>query len=666
MEKSLRAWTIDADDIPLGRELDANVLHCTPEIEEFLDPADYRFFVMGTKGQGKTLLLKAQRLNYQGRMKCLPENSLIDKPLGDTVFSQTAIEMFDKSTENWKKVWLISIACSVLKALDIRDTHDLPAPLVRLMQSPHIATVMDHFVNVLDFPRRDLFAGAKAASRVLIPRLREIDSPVAVFLDSVDEYFNKHILNLGSTDAGELSPRAWQFSQMGLVETAYQLRRLTHHLKIFASIRTEAFTGFADGDPMVQQYRGSTIDLQYGNDSLRDIFESNVAREKPQKLVQRGARDRDAILAFFGFTTIPHAFTGEDEDAFDYIRRHTLGRPRDLMTMGARLSQIPPERRTVEAVKVAVNQAATEIAREYLNEISPATRGHDLPGLFALLPGNVLTREALSSVSDDYQLEFCIDEPEILSLLWAAGLLGIVEHNVEGQQVQVFAKPGRFNLHEPQRLPESEFYLVHSALADIIERSNPLYLPGVDRTIIVGDARTWREPQRLRPHGVLQGDIVGYSKIMASPYETEVRDALQRAVATHAAEFVFARVEGGDGLTLVHDKPRDLVRAATRIMEDLYATTPAPQLRMAADFGEVEVQRDGGEVRVGGQPLRTAARLEPNVPPGKVWVTAAFGDQFAQERSLYELVPIERIDIRKPGSDEPSEWIDVLELQQRR
>ena len=67
MERSFRAWTVDADDIPLGGELDANVLHRTPEIEDFLDPGDVHFFVMGTKGQGKTLLLKAQRLAYQAQ-----------------------------------------------------------------------------------------------------------------------------------------------------------------------------------------------------------------------------------------------------------------------------------------------------------------------------------------------------------------------------------------------------------------------------------------------------------------------------------------------------------------------------------------------------------------------------------------------------------------------
>ena len=40
---------------------------------------------------------------------------------------------------------------------------------------------------------------------------------------------------------GELSPNVWYFSQLGLVEVAYQLRRINHHLKVFAAIRKEAY-----------------------------------------------------------------------------------------------------------------------------------------------------------------------------------------------------------------------------------------------------------------------------------------------------------------------------------------------------------------------------------------------------------------------------------------
>ena len=60
----------------------------------------------------------------------------------------------------------------------------------------------------------------------------------------------------------------WYFSQMGLVEVAYQLRRINHHLKVFAAVRKEAFSRFNEATSMVQQYRGSTVDISYSPSQL--------------------------------------------------------------------------------------------------------------------------------------------------------------------------------------------------------------------------------------------------------------------------------------------------------------------------------------------------------------------------------------------------------------
>ena len=56
----MRAWTVDADDIRVAEDFDETLLHRTPEIEAFLTPErEDKFIVIGTKGFGKTLLLKA-------------------------------------------------------------------------------------------------------------------------------------------------------------------------------------------------------------------------------------------------------------------------------------------------------------------------------------------------------------------------------------------------------------------------------------------------------------------------------------------------------------------------------------------------------------------------------------------------------------------------------
>ncbi len=58
------------------------------------------------------------------------------------------------------------------------------------------------------------------------------------------------------------------------------------------------------------------------------------------------------------------------------------------MTIGERLAALrPDERRSEHRLKEVVNQAATEIAHEYLAEIAPYVGGLDLERFSAASPG---------------------------------------------------------------------------------------------------------------------------------------------------------------------------------------------------------------------------------------------------------------------------------------
>src|SRR5262250_3557767 len=115
---AMRAWTVDADDIRVAEDFDDALLHHTPEIDSFLNlDRDDKFIVIGTKGFGKTLLLKAKRILYQRdvRAPCLPSGNLLDKPIGDKIFGAEALKFFAVSTLPWAKLWLTAIAAAVLK-----------------------------------------------------------------------------------------------------------------------------------------------------------------------------------------------------------------------------------------------------------------------------------------------------------------------------------------------------------------------------------------------------------------------------------------------------------------------------------------------------------------------------------------------------------------------
>ena len=152
----MRAWTVDADDIQVAEDFNESLLHRTPEIEGFLrSDRDDKFIVIGTKGFGKTLLLKAKRILYQreGRAACLPVGALLDKPIGDKIFSRELLAFFVVSPLPWSKIWLTAISLAALKHLGAVRELKVGSALASLIADEQLHGVIDHFVRLLEFTR---------------------------------------------------------------------------------------------------------------------------------------------------------------------------------------------------------------------------------------------------------------------------------------------------------------------------------------------------------------------------------------------------------------------------------------------------------------------------------------------------------------------------------
>src|SRR5215470_7270601 len=176
---AMRAWTVDADDIRVAEDFDDALLHHTPEIDSFLNlDREDKFNVNGTKGFGKTLLLKAKRLLYQrdARAACLPTGNLLDKPIGDKVFSREALAFFADSSLPWSRLWLTAIAAATLKHLGRADGLRVTAKLAGLMADERLQGVIDHFVRLLDFTPSELQRAGADTDGHLLPRLRAVSS----------------------------------------------------------------------------------------------------------------------------------------------------------------------------------------------------------------------------------------------------------------------------------------------------------------------------------------------------------------------------------------------------------------------------------------------------------------------------------------------------------
>lgn len=681
----MRAWTVDADDIRVAEDFDESLLHRTPEIDSFLSPdRDDKFIVIGTKGFGKTLLLKAKRILYQraGRAACLPEGNLLDKPIGDKIFGREALTFFGASPLPWSKVWLTAIALTILKHVGAVEGLRVGPRLASLVDDEHLHGVIDHFVRLLDFTPSELQRCGTDTDGHLVPRLRAVTSPVAIFIDGIDEYFNKHVegLALHPSVTGELSPNIWHFAQLGLVEVAYQVRRINHHVKVFAAVRKEAYARLPQTTVMSQQYRGSAVDIAYSIQSLREIFVNNVRLVKGDKMAAPERFRADPLEAFLGRTAVVDAYTREAEDGFEYICRHTLLRPRDLMTIGERLAALrPDERRSEHRLKEVVHEAATEIAHEYLAEIAPHIGDLDLERLLRLLPGHVLSREEVEQLFLEHGIATGGEERHVFCALYRVGLLGYVHHDrARGEWAQRFLRPGEATLDPDGVLPPSTHYLLHPALSDVIGRLNPAYLLRVDRVNIAGYGRPWRETERaesavsVHTLCVLKGDVYGFGSLMRARTDGPVRRALEDAVIRWARGAVVAETGAGDSILVAHDDPLALAQAARHIVDDVYQAAGQPRLRMALDFGEVQTRPQAGDatpVVVGGDAILRATRVEPHVLPGQIWATEEFRGQLSQKPSLWRTTPVsapdggERFNVKKEGRTEPDQWVRLYRLE---
>jgi hypothetical protein len=682
----MRAWTVDADDIRVAEDFDAALLHRTPEIDDFLSQGSDKFVVIGTKGFGKTLLLKAKRVLHQrGGSVCLPERGLLDKPIGDKVFGKETVALYSDSPLWWSKVWLTSIALATLKRLDRTANLDVSPRLRGLIADADLRGVIDHFVRLLDFTPGELQRCANDTDGHLVPRLRAIDVPVAIFIDSVDEYFNKHVESGAgrASAAGELAPNIWYFSQLGLVEVGYQLRRINHHLKVFGAVRKEAYLKLPESTVMSQQYHGSAVDIVYGVESLREIFAGNIRREPASRLVLPDRVKDDPILAFFGTTHVTHGYTGEREEMFAYVCRHTLLRPRDFMTIGQRISAMKPGERTEDQLKVAVNAAATDIAQEYLREIAPYLGDLDLSDLLGRIPGHILTRDEVESIFCEYNDASATvpgAEHHPFCALFKAGLLGHLHHDmVDGTRRQRFLRPGEGTFEPDGVLPRSTHYLVHPVLSHVVARLNHEFTTRIDRVNVVGNGRPWRDPNEPRAAQlcVLQADVRGMLGLMERGMDAPVRRAIEEAVERHAHTARSREITEGDHVLITHEDGAALARIARRILDDVYDAPGHPLLRIALHHGEVRLQTGGASATVaGGQAIAVAARIEPRVKPGEIWCTEAFCAALARGPSLCRTIVLEppagtggegphggAFNVRKDGSDEADIWVRLYRVE---
>ncbi|WP_437734517.1 P-loop ATPase, Sll1717 family [Sorangium sp. So ce1335] len=492
-----QSWASDANQIDIGALKDLTFKNAV--VREFLDSAN-KHFVSGSKGLGKTLLLTYKRsvlseiyLAATGRerrhaaVQFIPEGRPYLDLMGDLpTVDQTRRDLMSGLHE-CKRLWSFSLRMSIVSHLsaatgagDPRDLAPLPRSLRELLEGRPVEPTMV-LKELLSLTVRQINQVIDAMERPLERRIRSLHSGVFIFIDKLDQALRR------------LPREAWIHMQAGMIEAAWDLMNANRHVKVFATIREEAFSAY-ESDIKTNLF-GATSTLRYAKHELFELLE---------KLTYY--YERVPLREFIHLDVVSAGRSARGESTFDFLYRHTLGRPRDLVILASEISrnrQALDERTFTQIVQSTSAGLLVANIFDEMRVFLEVLRHRDKRDRFlALLPCDVLTHDELVEVwckfhevdraFFDAHGRDADDVYHPFRELFECGLLGVLGADPGAErQIQRFRQPHDAVVGPRHALPRSRYYLLHPSLRALIEP-----LPGggrfhAVRHVVIGHGEPW-------------------------------------------------------------------------------------------------------------------------------------------------------------------------------
>ncbi|MBM4089990.1 MAG: TIR domain-containing protein [Planctomycetes bacterium] len=496
---SRKIWASDANQIEIY-DL-SSVVFRNEMVDDFLERRN-KFFLSASKGLGKTLLLTFKRSllsqTYQHPSGSAPAGGVIFVPQGRPFLDfMSDVRSLSRQHEQLlsdllsaKRMWNLALSVSALShhaSLIAEGDEEEIALFPRRMQqwlagASTQPTVV--FKELLGQSVRDINQLIDKTENYLDQRLRQIHGGTFFFIDKVDQALR------------QLSQDAWVHVQAGLIEAAWDIMNANSHIKVHASIRQEAFCNY-ESDIKANLF-GATTMIRYSEEEL-------------QQMLNQLAYCYEGCESFQDFTTlsvVKHPRRPFPEDSFRYVRRHTLGRPRDLVIIASELSAKRKTMNESQFCNLVNDTSSVGLVANVFNEMHVflnclVDRGQR-QRFFALLPHNILTRQevmrifcrfnGLSEEDGEICKANCVGMFHPFCDLYRVGLLGTVVCEPSGDKVlQQFKQPHHFFSGIESALPESPCYLVHPALDAHIGQFRTGQPYNLFQHVIVGDGQVWED-----------------------------------------------------------------------------------------------------------------------------------------------------------------------------
>lgn len=494
---SRKIWASDANQIDIG-DL-SSVVFRNEMVDDFLERRN-KFFLSAGKGLGKTLLLTFKRSllwnSHQhgegGKSAALfvPQGRPYLDFMSDVRSLSRHHEQLLSDLLSAKRMWSLALAVSALShhsqliGKDDAEELDLFPRRMRQWLGGRAIEPTVVFKELLGQSVGDINRLIDESENFLDHKLRQMHGGTFFFIDKVDQALR------------QLPQSAWVHVQAGLLEAAWDLMNANSHIKVHASIRQEAFSNY-ESDIKANLFGAATL-IRYSDEELHQMLDQ----------LARCYESCESFQDFLGIKVVKHARRPFPEDSFRYVRRHTLGRPRDLVIIASKLSA---HRKSLSEPQFChlVNGASAaglvtnvfDEMRVFLNCLQDRPERHRF---FALVPHNILSREEAVRIScefngltaGDYQF-FHADAAGLyhpFSDLHRVGLLGVVAREPDGGKLwQKFKQPEDFIADVESSLPDSPYYVLHPALDDHIAQLHTSRPYRLFQHVAVGDNQAWED-----------------------------------------------------------------------------------------------------------------------------------------------------------------------------
>ena len=463
-------WSKEADTLNIQSNWDTVPLVLNPNLKSFIDENNI-FFILGPKGFGKTLLLKLKSKRYRDNKlvkRFYPQTMLCEKiGTGVTaeVFSSSAVVKF-QNVSHWEIIWDLALSITILK--ELREV--LPEEITELIG---YANSISDVVNILLHQRGVIYKLQSLLPSYLRPKIRDLRESMALFIDNIDEAFVAH----GQLDEHGFGNRekmaiVWRNAQLGFIESAKRIYHLNNHIKIFASIRSEAMeSSISDKDFQTLEY---CTEIKYTLEESENIFVQNILITPKEHLMF--PEESNPLKAFIGLDDFNHEFVWQEElgtekeTFFNYIYRHTLGRPREIVEIGRRIMEIAPNLRTLEKLQAEIQEASLFLLNQYKKEIIPYFNNNLYDLIKSFANTNVFKRTEIQNLSHRKGYDSNVIW-NAMQYFYNLGLVGYVR-KTNSHLIQRFKTISEFANSKGDSLPNSDYYIFHPAVEEDLKTNN--------------------------------------------------------------------------------------------------------------------------------------------------------------------------------------------------